>query len=634
MAEAYKPINRSGLQLRPFYSYKLWKITDENFRMDAYKISTIRALSPDFNEKIPVSKSISGDLLVDDVQLKNHTSGSTKFLASKFQKGVWTSLKSAFYHKNINGQLYSTASVFSIPHNRLGDGVKPNTFKGVDLSSNTDEAYASTSYQITTSFHDVKIDEYHGYIVDSDLNSESYVNDYYLMGYWGFNEKILNRNYTFDRNISDGSKFKNKSYAKDIKYLPGIITDGEFTSSRKASGTKALLNGNTSYIRTSHNSHFDLFKSDSYSISIWTDLPPSQSMIDSDSNWIVSKAGTFTDYGFDKSISNIVSNTNQENPIYPFEIRVKNQTTSDNGKVIIGLSDGIITNEISSSTLINDGQHHIVFNKSNTSMELWIDGTLDFKKSINNLRSNIHNQNDILFGTKYISDATVGSISNIGSLSGSIDEVRLYKKFLTSTEIQSLSNNNFESGSAYQTSVIGQIFYKHGIAVVSDMRPKYKNIWLGQSGSWDYFPDRPYDYSRGFTTEYRSTKLLYETSVLCEIGADEFNVSSNPSLRPNNNIKSPWLKSYVTGSDFSTYITTIGLYNNSGELIAVGKLASPIKNRNDVDITVKVRFDLDGPFGTPKYSTEPNGKTPTLIENNEGNFVWNTSALPGIKINE
>ena len=60
-----------------------------------------------------------------------------------------------------------------------------------------------------------------------------------------------------------------------------------------------------------------------------------------------------------------------------------------------------------------------------------------------------------------------------------------------------------------------------------------------------------------------------------------------------------FLKPFVTGSDFSPYFTTLGLYNQNGDLIAIGKLASAIQNRNDVDITVKVRLDLDGPFGTP-----------------------------------
>ena len=37
------------------------------------------------------------------------------------------------------------------------------------------------------------------------------------------------------------------------------------------------------------------------------------------------------------------------------------------------------------------------------------------------------------------------------------------------------------TGSAYQEDIVGEVFYNHGIVVVSDPRPKYKNVW---SGNW------------------------------------------------------------------------------------------------------------------------------------------------------
>ena len=50
---------------------------------------------------------------------------------------------------------------------------------------------------------------------------------------------------------------------------------------------------------------------------------------------------------------------------------------------------------------------------------------------------------------------------------------------------------------------------------------------------------------------------------------------------------------FVSGSSFAPYITTIGLYNDSGELLAIGKLAQPIKKRDDVDMNFLIRIDLD-----------------------------------------
>ena len=49
----------------------------------------------------------------------------------------------------------------------------------------------------------------------------------------------------------------------------------------------------------------------------------------------------------------------------------------------------------------------------------------------------------------------------------------------------------------------------------------------------------------------------------------------------------------ATHSHFATYITEIGLYNDSNELLAVGKLAKPIKNDKELALTFVVRFDTN-----------------------------------------
>ena len=43
--------------------------------------------------------------------------------------------------------------------------------------------------------------------------------------------------------------------------------------------------------------------------------------------------------------------------------------------------------------------------------------------------------------------------------------------------------------------------------------------------------------------------------------------------------------------NFTPYITTIGLYNSDGALIAVGKLSKPIQKLKNVDLNIIVKFD-------------------------------------------
>jgi hypothetical protein len=78
--------------------------------------------------------------------------------------------------------------------------------------------------------------------------------------------------------------------------------------------------------------------------------------------------------------------------------------------------------------------------------------------------------------------------------------------------------------------------------------------------------------------------------VITRLDQGDFNMSLNPTLTADNDIT---YQNFVTGSDFSPYITTIGLYNDAGQLLMVGKLAQPIKKRRDVDMNFLLRIDLD-----------------------------------------
>jgi len=609
MAEAYKPINGGGIQLRPFNTYKRWVVTDLNYRSDSNSHSVIKGISPDFGEKINVSESISIPAYRETEELDNANSNSTDFLNLKHQKIIWSGLNQMFYkHRpRVERDLYATASILSVPHNRMGDGIRPGTIQITDTSM-------TSSNLESIIIKDIKLDEQHGQLINDGLDTGSYVPFGNLIGYWGFNDEVVNRTATIDDIIEDRSGYLNNAYGKNIKYTDGITTTGDFQLS---SGTQATFNGSDSYIRVDHNKQLNFFETTDYSISLWAVLPTSQSDAGGDYNWLVSKSGTYKDYGQDSLTNDVLRRRNLPTSIYPFDIKVGNQNVPSNkGKVFISLSNGITTVEATSSvsTPINDNNyHHIVFNKSGSHLELWLDG---IKQSTGSLPTDvsgsitlrgIHNTYDMVLGSKFLSDGYYeDTLTTTGSLSGSLDEVRIYNRALVQSEIEGLANNDFITGSAYQTAQVGEVFYKHGIMVVSDPRPLYRYVFTGQTGTWDYGSevdnenDNESNISEyGWRAKYKSTKELHELNILCEVGANEFNVSQNPTLKRNNDSESSILKSFVTGSDFKNYFTTIGLYNRNGDLIAVGKLASAIQNRDDVDITVNVRLDLDGAFGAP-----------------------------------
>ena len=49
----------------------------------------------------------------------------------------------------------------------------------------------------------------------------------------------------------------------------------------------------------------------------------------------------------------------------------------------------------------------------------------------------------------------------------------------------------------------------------------------------------------------------------------------------------------ATHSEFATYVTAIGLYNDENELLAIGKIAKPVKNEKEMALSFVVRFDTN-----------------------------------------
>ena len=119
-----------------------------------------------------------------------------------------------------------------------------------------------------------------------------------------------------------------------------------------------------------------------------------------------------------------------------------------------------------------------------------------------------------------------------------------------------------------------------------------------------------------FTLNFRSTKTIYENEIFLSVLENEFNVSQNPTavdfsddgsigkiklhnIRSTiNPLKVGGFADYLysgsvdpTGSYLAPYITTIALYDDGLNMVAVAKLPQPIKSLPDYPINFIVRFD-------------------------------------------
>ena len=171
--------------------------------------------------------------------------------------------------------------------------------------------------------------------------------------------------------------------------------------------------------------------------------------------------------------------------------------------------------------------------------------------------------------------------------------------------------------SNYSGSLVGNVFYNDGVIVITETG-SYSSV--ATSNGTD-----------GFTLKFNSSQTIYEREYVCVVGENEFQHTTNKSLKVGRS-GSFTMGSFITSSlrgtrfdgfpynlvgystssinvdgyrigteligeathsEFATYVTEIGLYNDNNELLAVGKLAKPIKNEKEMALTFVVRFDTN-----------------------------------------
>ena len=96
-------------------------------------------------------------------------------------------------------------------------------------------------------------------------------------------------------------------------------------------------------------------------------------------------------------------------------------------------------------------------------------------------------------------------------------------------------------------------------------------------------------YSGSFNLSFKNEHTIYENEVRCIVKESEFNLSYNPTLTSD---ESGSLYGFATSSSFNPYVTTLGLYNDNNELLAVAKFGKPLLISPDTDMTFVVKYDL------------------------------------------
>ena len=173
------------------------------------------------------------------------------------------------------------------------------------------------------------------------------------------------------------------------------------------------------------------------------------------------------------------------------------------------------------------------------------------------------------------SDSTIGVLSIPQYMYGDFIQPESFTFTTPSGSYMDDGEGRLVSGSTY----IGNIMYEHGIVVLTGGE-RTRNYWDEEISTFVN--------NSNIICSFSSSYTIYETQYKCTIGESEYNVTQNPSVISGSN-GTPW--GFATSASFSPYITTVGLYNDQRDLIAVGKLAQPLPTSNTTDTTILINIE-------------------------------------------
>lgn len=158
---------------------------------------------------------------------------------------------------------------------------------------------------------------------------------------------------------------------------------------------------------------------------------------------------------------------------------------------------------------------------------------------------------------------------------------------------------------------VGVIIYEHGILIFTPINNAPEDptddilsyYGYGEYGKSKYGEERTinggsYSFTEDDLNEILNTNInlkffnsytFQESLYKCTIEHNEFNTSNNPTLKDNK--EDGIMKDFIKESTFNPYISTIGLYNENYELMAVAKLANPLPTSDINDMNIVIKLD-------------------------------------------
>ena len=91
---------------------------------------------------------------------------------------------------------------------------------------------------------------------------------------------------------------------------------------------------------------------------------------------------------------------------------------------------------------------------------------------------------------------------------------------------------------------------------------------------------------------FQNVTNINSTLVFCRATSDEFNYSSNPTFTDSTGRINVIDEGEELSQRTFSFVSTIGLYDGSNQLLAVAKLSRPVEKNDEKDLTFRIRLDF------------------------------------------
>ena len=95
-----------------------------------------------------------------------------------------------------------------------------------------------------------------------------------------------------------------------------------------------------------------------------------------------------------------------------------------------------------------------------------------------------------------------------------------------------------------------------------------------------------------YSISFLAETTVFQNEINCHVSENDFNYTLNPSaMQWSGSVNTGKLNLILSGSEFNPYATTVGLYNDTDDLLVVGKLSTPYPVSPYSDMQFKIRWD-------------------------------------------